>query len=78
MNNKFNYTNTPDDIANALFDYIGYVKSENKEQFNSIELGLRHLLCNAENPYNNDCFKEFYAILDEFVEVYKEREFENR
>lgn len=78
MNNKFDYTNTPEEITNALFDYIGYVKSENKEQFNSIERGLYHLLCEAKNPYNNDYFRDFYSILDGFVEVYKEREYENR
>lgn len=79
MNNtelKFDYINTPEEIANILFNYIGYIKSENTESLKNVEYGLYNILCNAENPYNHDCFRELYSILDEFAEVYKERKFD--
>lgn len=73
MKNKFDYTNTPEEITDALFNYIGYVKSDNEEQFYNIAYQLYNLLWSAENPYNHDSYRDFYSILDEFVEVYKER-----
>ena len=72
---KFDYTNNSEEITEALFEYIGYDREDNKEQFDNVEYGLYQLLCAAENPHNFNFYRELYSSLDEFVEVYKERKF---
>ena len=68
MRNKYNHET--DEIARALFDYIGYDVESNKEQFEKIEMCLFYIKSHGE------CMEEYmemYLLLDEFADVFEER-----
>lgn len=69
MNNNFKIEKFPDEIANKLFelakdmDFQDY-EEEKKQILSDLENALYYLKAVAENPYNNECFRTFYRILE--------------
>lgn len=49
-------------------DYMDYEETKEKE-LNDIENVLYYIKSCAENPYNNDCWRTFYNLLENLDEI---------